>query len=871
MGKVSPSITKDATIGNHYPLRVTACLVVLSLHLIIFWDVSVSPWQWAIVIAHTLIYPQLAYLLSKTLQHENRNIMIDSFFYGFSVALWGFNPFLMALFICATNMTNLAAGGQRVFFQGLLCQGLGLLAGGIFTGFEYRPQLNTMAMLLGSVGLVLFTFSLGLLVFNINSSLRNHKARLSARQQDLENINKLALAVNSNLDLDTIMKGVMNTLEKIYPFESFFVISYSKNRDRLKIVGAYGPALSEEQENAFKHLEMDLEKDKHSIFVNALENNRIINIGRLTPKMVDRGGELDRVLYSIKPSRSIAYFPVHVQNQVVAGVSFINYENAFSLNKADLKRISEYLVQVGTAIKNVRMFEDANHARQQAESSEQAKTRFLANMSHEIRTPMTAILGYSEALQDKKLDNQKRDDFLQTIIRSGNHLLTIINDILDVSKIDSNNFELEVMDVELVAILSDLQDYAELNCQGKSLNFAMKIQYPIPQQIKTDPTRLKQVLYNLCNNAIKFTQQGWVRIEISYIHEQIIFSVLDSGIGLDDQEQRKIFEAFTQADTSTTRIYGGTGLGLSISKNLARLLGGDLSVRSEKGKGSCFTLNIELGSDTDIRFMGEADTFQKLMSEYKTATQTQALPKLRGEVLVAEDNAENQKLICHLLAQSGLQVTLVDNGLKAVEKCQQQTFDMVLLDIQMPVMGGKDAAQFIHGKQPQLPIVAFTANVMKHQVEEYLSTGFVGVLEKPINQDQLYELLQRHIPQSLSTGSVLIVDDNLVNQMVLQRFVNKANNQLTVNLANNGEEALNMVNQTGYDLILMDMEMPVMGGLEATEKLRAGGFTNPIHMVSGHIDQKHKRQCLAAGADGHLSKPIEKEKLVGLIEAVFTD
>ncbi len=171
------------------------------------------------------------------------------------------------------------------------------------------------------------------------------------------------------------------------------------------------------------------------------------------------------------------------------------------------------------------------------------------------------------------------------------------------------------------------------------------------------------MLYNLCNNAIKFTQQGWVRIEISYIHEQIIFSVLDSGIGLDDQEQRKIFEAFTQADTSTTRLYGGTGLGLSISKNLARLLGGDLSVRSEKGKGSCFTLNIELGSDTGIRFMGEADTFQQLVSEYKHAAQARTLPKLRGEVLVAEDNAENQKLICHLLAQCGLQVTLVSKTL----------------------------------------------------------------------------------------------------------------------------------------------------------------------------------------------------------------
>ncbi len=869
MGKVRPSSYKSAVIGSNYSLRVTACLVVLSLHLIIFWDSDVSPWQWAIIIAHTLVYPHAAYFFTHTSQQENRNIFTDSFLYAFSVALWGFNPFLVALFISSTNMTNLAAGGQKTFLYGIIFQILGLLIGGLFNGFEYRSELNDMAMILASAGMVLFTFSLGLAVYKTNSSLRKNKTRLSARQQDLELINQLALAVNSSLDLDTIMKGVMNTLEKIYPFESLFVVSYSKNRDRLMIEGAYGSALTEEQENAFKFMEMDLEKDKSCIFVSAVEGNRIINISHLTPEMVAKGGELDKRLYRVKPSCSIASFPVYVQNQVVAGVSFINYETQFSLSKADLKRISEYLVQVGTAIKNVRMFEDANVAREQAEQSEQAKTRFLANMSHEIRTPMTAILGYSEALQDKQLDDIQKDSFLQTIIRSGNHLLTVINDILDISKIESDSVELEVIDVELTSILSDVKDYAQLNCSERSLNFEMKIQHPIPQSIKTDPTRLKQVLLNLCSNAIKFTEKGWVRIEVSFAHNQIVFSVLDSGIGLDEKEQEKIFDAFTQADTSTTRLYGGTGLGLSISKSLAHLMGGDLSLQSEKGKGSCFTLNIGVGQISNQHFIADARQFQRLVEEHKKATQIQEAPKLTGSILVAEDNVENQQLIRHLLQQCGLTVTVVENGQLAIDACQAQSFDLVLLDMQMPVMGGKEAANVMQRLHPNLPIVAFTANVMKHQVFEYLALGFSNVLEKPIKQSDVYEVLQQHLKKTLRAGSVLIVDDNQVNQMVLQRFVTKANDKLTIKLAHNGEQALSLAAIERFDLILMDMEMPVMGGVEATKKLRDLDIKTPIYMVSGNTDQKYKKLSAQAGADGHMAKPIEKNILFSLINELF--
>ncbi|MFT7108810.1 MAG: signal transduction histidine kinase/DNA-binding response OmpR family regulator [Psychrobacter glaciei] len=866
MSLIKNQTNKTKNLSINYSMRVFACLFALSIHINLFYGSDPLPLVvWAVLIAHSLLYPHVIFLLSSTIADEKRNLLLDSFFYSLCCAVWGYNLFLVAVFLSVVNMTNLAAGGMRLFLKGLPMQAMGLLAGGLLVGFEYRESLSTLSTLVATAGLVIYTSPLGLIIYRINSKLRENKQQLQKRTDHLESLNRLAYSVNSTLDLDLIMKGLMKTLEVMFPFESLYVISKMPDQRKFKIIGAFGSAISEYEEFTFKDLEMDIEEDADSIFIRGLTKDCIINIPRVTAEAVNNASNLDKSLYNIKPSRSLCYFPVHVQNKVVAGVAFINHEKTFQLNDDDLKLINEYLVQVGTAIKNVSMYELAEQARKSAEQSEKVKGHFLANMSHEIRTPMTAIIGYSEALLDDSLGEKNKQEFANTIIRSSKHLLTVINDILDISKIESKKIDMEIMSVELPVIISDLDDHINQLCKENGLTYQLKIEYPLPSVVQLDPTRLKQILFNLINNAVKFTHEGWVKIEISYTSEKMIFSVDDSGIGLTEDETHAVFGAFTQADSSTTRLFGGTGLGLYISQNLARLMGGELSVVSQKGVGSCFTLSVSAVADSGLPSIQSATALTESMDEYKSKQKTLFIPKLTGRVLLAEDNTDNQLLIQRLIMVTGAEVHIVDDGQQALDAVINEHFDLIFLDMQMPNMGGEESARLMRERGVHQPIIAFTANVMKHQIDHYTDNGFNHVVEKPIYQDQLYAVMQDYLPSQNNLGAVLVVEDDLVNQQIMVRLVKKANPQVTVLTANNGAEAVEICQQHSIKLIFMDMEMAVMGGLEATIKLRKMNIKAPIYMTTGHIDPQHKQQSLDAGANGFLVKPVDRERLFSLI------
>lgn len=385
--------------------------------------------------------------------------------------------------------------------------------------------------------------------------------------------------------------------------------------------------------------------------------------------------------------------------------------------------------------------QDLQLAIDKAEQANQLKSRFLANMSHEIRTPLTAIIGFTEQVLHSDLNATEQLQLLQLVHKNGKHLLELINNILDISKIEADKLEVESRAESLAAVLSDVQAVCAPQAAAKQLQFQINQVGPLPEQLHTDAMRLKQVLLNLCNNAIKFTEHGHVTVTVRLLqgNRLLQLAVSDSGIGIDNDTLARLFIPFQQADISTTRQYGGSGLGLCIAKNLCQLLGGDLIACSSFGEGSTFTATVSVGQQPlqlveplplTVNAEPVPTTIVKSNSEQPIA-----------HVLVAEDNPDNQKLIKLMLKQLNISAEFVDNGKDAVEKALAEDFDAVLMDMQMPIMGGLEATQMLRYAAYDGPIVALTANVMKEDISTYEAAGCDATVAKPIEPKQLQQTL----------------------------------------------------------------------------------------------------------------------------------
>jgi len=367
--------------------------------------------------------------------------------------------------------------------------------------------------------------------------------------------------------------------------------------------------------------------------------------------------------------------------------------------------------------------ERADMLAREAQEASKAKSEFLANMSHEIRTPMNAVIGFSQILAEEELTDEQKG-YADIIQDSGKDLLNLIDDILDLSKVEAGKIDIEIIDCSLTELLAAIESLVGPEIKVKGLDFEVAAGDGLPTQIRTDPTRLRQCLLNLINNAIKFTEQGHVYVNVSLqeIDDKpfIRFDVEDTGIGIPEDKQKAVFEPFTQADGSTTRKFGGTGLGLSIAKELAGLLGGELTVASEVGKGSVFSLTIPAGLDvTKQPFLDRHNIAGHLPREQDGPEQQ----RFSGHVLVAEDSKTSQKLIKSLLARLGLDVTIAENGKEAVDKALTTRFDLIFMDIQMPKMNGYKATKMLRKKGITTPIVALTAYAMRGDDAKCIEAG----------------------------------------------------------------------------------------------------------------------------------------------------
>ncbi len=425
---------------------------------------------------------------------------------------------------------------------------------------------------------------------------------------------------------------------------------------------------------------------------------------------------------------------------------------------AEREIVEDQLMQYSAALENAnRSLEDL---RQDAESANDAKSEFLANMSHEIRTPMTAILGFADVL----LGNVEESDITAaaiTIKRNGQYLLELINDILDLSKIEAGKFQVERITCSPSKVVSEVASLMNVRAEAKGLPLEVELDGAIPATITCDPTRLRQILINLVGNAVKFTETGSVRMVVRLLQDDdspshLQFDIVDTGIGMTQQQATKLFQPFTQADTSTAHKFGGTGLGLTISKRLAEMLGGDITISSVAGRGSTFSLVVETGDLENVDYIDDIDS---RTAEVVVAETAAPHTSLDCRILLAEDGPDNQRLISFVLRKAGADVTIAENGKIAHDQALSAQeagtpFDVILMDMQMPVMDGYEATGKLRKAGYHGPIIALTANAMAGDAEKCLQAGCDDYNPKPIDRERLIAAISHQIQNNKQTTPV---------------------------------------------------------------------------------------------------------------------